>query len=172
MAIIPDDKDWTWVLERSCGECGFTAAESNPATAATMIPALLPRWQGALHRANVEQRPATTTWSTLEYAAHVRDVFEVFTSRLELMLSEDKPTFANWNQDQAALDGDYSNLDPAKVSADLVQNGLDAASAFGAVSADDWGRRGLRSNGAEFTVVTLAGYFLHDVVHHLHDVNA
>ena len=31
-------------------------------------------------------------------------------------------------------------------------------------------RRGIRSNGSEFTILTLAQYFLHDVVHHLHDV--
>jgi len=23
MPITPDTKDWTWVLERSCPECGF-----------------------------------------------------------------------------------------------------------------------------------------------------
>ena len=23
--IVPDDKDWTWVLERPCPECGFDA---------------------------------------------------------------------------------------------------------------------------------------------------
>ena len=27
--IVPDTKDWTWVLERPCPECGFdTAAQS------------------------------------------------------------------------------------------------------------------------------------------------
>lgn len=25
-AIVPDDKDWTWVLERPCPECGFDTA--------------------------------------------------------------------------------------------------------------------------------------------------
>ena len=25
-AITPDTKDWTWVLERPCPECGFEAA--------------------------------------------------------------------------------------------------------------------------------------------------
>ena len=39
-----------------------------------------------------------------------------------------------------------------------------------AVSGDTWERRGIRSNGSEFTVATLAVYFLHDVEHHLHDV--
>ncbi|WP_425864383.1 DinB family protein [Arthrobacter sp. TWP1-1] len=172
MAIISDDKDWTWVLERTCPECGFEAATATPATAATMLPAVLPRWQGALRRADVEVRPSPDTWSVLEYSAHVRDVFDVFTARLELMLREETPTFANWDQDQAALDGNYSALDPEVVSQELVQNGLDAAAAFGAVSEEQWSRRGLRSNGSEFTVLTLAGYFLHDVVHHLHDIDA
>lgn len=172
MAIIPDEKDWTWVLERPCPECGFTASKATPATAATMLPALLPRWQTALRRANVEVRPDPGTWSLLEYGAHVRDVFEVFTGRLELMLREDNPTFANWDQDQASIDGNYSALDPGDVASELVQNGLDGAHAFGAVPEAQWDRRGLRSNGAEFTVVTLTGYFLHDVVHHLHDIDA
>ncbi len=172
MAIIPDDKDWTWVLERTCPECGFNAAKETPATAATMIPAVLPRWQSALQRANVEDRVDPGTWSVLEYAAHVRDVFEVFTARLELMLREDNPTFANWDQDQAAIDGNYAGLDPEEVARNLVQNGLDAAASFGAVTQDQWERRGLRSNGSAFTVVTLTGYFMHDIFHHLKDIDA
>ena len=137
-----------------------------------MLPALLPRWQTALRRANAEVRAVPGTWSVLEYGAHVRDVFEVFTARLELMLRQDNPTFANWDQDQAALEGNYAALDPEDVAGELVQNGLDAAAAYGSVPEEQWERRGLRSNGAEFTVVTLTGYFLHDVVHHLHDVDA
>ena len=170
--IIPDNKDWTWVLERPCPECGFRAFKATPATAATMLPALLPRWQSALRRADVEVRSDPGKWSVLEYGAHVRDVFEVFTARLELMLAQEEPTFPNWDQDQAALDGGYSALDPEEVAADLVQNGLDAAAAFGAVTTEQWERRGLRSNGTDFTVVTLTGYFLHDLVHHLHDIDA
>lgn len=172
MPIIPDEKDWTWVLEKPCPECSFDASSVTPATAATSIPALLPRWQQALKRADAEVRPDDSTWSVLEYAAHVRDVFDVFEGRLVLMLSQDNPTFANWDQDQAALDGDYASLDPDQVSLELVQNGEDAASAFAAVPPEQWGRRGLRSNGAEFTVLTLSGYFMHDLIHHLHDVNA
>ena len=33
-------------------------------------------------------------------------------------------------------------------------------------------RRGVRSNGAQFTVATFAAYFLHDVEHHVWDVTA
>lgn len=172
MDIIADDKDWTWVLDRSCPDCGFTASKATPATVATLIPAVLPRWVAALRRAGAEERTEAGKWSVLEYGAHIRDVFEVFTARLELMLREEDPTFANWDQDQAAVDGNYGALEPEQVAADLAQNGLDAAATFGAVAPELWERRGLRSNGAEFTVVTLSGYFLHDVIHHLHDVGA
>ncbi|WP_104092227.1 DinB family protein [Arthrobacter sp. GMC3] len=172
MPIIPDEKDWTWVLSRPCPDCGFNAANTTPATVATSIPALLPRWYSALKRAGADQRPDDATWSVLEYAAHVRDVIEVFAGRLALMLDEENPHFPNWDQDQAAVDGNYEALDPADVAADLLQNGNDAASAFGAVAPELWDRRGLRSNGSEFTVLTLSGYFLHDVIHHLHDVDS
>lgn len=172
MPIIPDDKDWTWVLAKPCPECGFSAANVTPSTVATSIPTLLPRWRSALKRANAEQRPDESTWSVLEYAAHVRDVFDVFEGRLALMLLEENPTFANWDQNQAALDANYAALDPSVVSQELTQNGVDASAAFGAVAPELWFRRGLRSNGSEFTVLTLSGYFLHDVLHHLHDIDA
>ena len=47
---------------------------------------------------------------------------------------------------------------------------LATAAAFDEVPHDAWERTGRRSNGSFFTVRTLGQYFLHDVVHHLHDV--
>jgi len=38
------------------------------------------------------------------------------------------------------------------------------------VSPDQLGRRGFRSDGAEFTIDSFARYFIHDPVHHLWDV--
>ncbi|WP_026554254.1 DinB family protein [Arthrobacter sp. 35W] len=171
MAIIPEDKDWTWVLAETCPECGFAAAEATPSTVASTIPTLLPRWQAVLRRSESSVRPDEDTWSPLEYACHVRDVFDIFEARLELMLAQDNPTFENWDQDKTAVESDYGAQDPAVVSHELVDAGEEAASAFASVSEDQWERTGVRSNGSVFTVHTLAGYFLHDVVHHLHDVD-
>ena len=52
---------------------------------------------------NVAVRPAPQTWSPLEYACHVRDVLSLFTERVQLMLDQDAPTFANWDQDETAI---------------------------------------------------------------------
>ena len=116
-------------------------------------------------------RPDDHTWSPVEYACHVRDVFSLFSHRLDLMLTQDGAAFDNWDQDQAALDGDYASADPAQVSDELVSEGEQAGEAFARVTQDEWQRTGTRSNGSEFTVLTFSQYFLHDVVHHLHDVD-
>lgn len=132
---------------------------------------MLPRWRSALRRPNVAERPDDSTWSTLEYACHVRDVFSIFDQRLNLMLGSDNAVFDNWDQDAAAVEGEYATADPAAVSAELTAEGEQIAEDFARVRESDWDRKGLRSNGSEFTVLTFSRYFLHDVVHHLHDVN-
>ncbi len=44
------------------------------------------------------------------------------------------------------------------------------ADRFAAVSGGQWLRPGRRSDGASFTVETFARYFIHDPIHHLHDI--
>jgi hypothetical protein len=170
MPIVPDEKDWTWVLTRPCPECSFDASTVTPSTVPGSIDSMLPRWRAVLRRPNAAERPDEQTWSALEYACHVRDVFSLFDQRLNLMLDSDDARFDNWDQDQTAVDKDYANADTAVVSAELTAEGKQAAESFAAVREAEWGRRGLRSNGSEFTVLTLSQYFLHDVIHHLHDV--
>ncbi|WP_077488616.1 DinB family protein [Sinomonas mesophila] len=170
MAITPDTKDWTWVLDRPCPECGFEADGLTPADVARRLGEALPRWDAVLRRDDVRERPDESTWSPLEYGFHVRDVCELFRHRLGLMLAEDRARFADWDQDATAREKDYAAADPEAVRAELAKQGAATRDAFAAVPEEAHGRRGLRSNGSEFTVVTLTRYFLHDVEHHLHDV--
>lgn len=170
--IVPDTKDWTWVLARPCPECGFVAADLPATEVAGVVAGTVPRWRTVLTRPDARERPRPDVWSPLEYACHVRDVFGVFTGRVELMLAQDEPRFANWNQDETALAERYGEQDPAVVSEQLAVAGEAAAAAFAGVPDDAWQRRGFRSNGSVFTIETLGQYFVHDVVHHLHDVGA
>ncbi len=171
MPIIPDEKDWTWVLSRPCSECGFEASTVTPSTVPGSVESMLPRWRAVLRRPDAAERPDDSTWSPLEYACHVRDVFSLFDRRLNLMLTDDHAKFENWDQDRTAVENDYAGSDPAVVSAELTAEGQQVAASFAGVKESQWGRTGLRSNGSEFTVLTLAQYFLHDVVHHLADVD-
>jgi hypothetical protein len=170
MVIIPDTKNWTWVLDRPCPECGFDA----PATPFADVPGLLrlnaDAWQDVLTRADVSRRPDEATWSALEYAAHVRDLCRVYRRRLELMLETDGAEFADWDQDAAAVADNYAAQDPARVAAELAAEAEATAASFAAVGPGEQARRGLRSDGSTFTIESLARYFIHDAVHHLWDV--
>ena len=86
------------------------------------------------------------------------------------MVATDGARFANWDQDATAIEDRYAEQDPSKVADELAAAAKDAASVIEAVAGHTWQRRGIRSNGSEFTVASLAVYFLHDVDHHLYDV--
>jgi hypothetical protein len=164
----PDDKDWTWVLERPCPECGFDA--STVTDVPTRTRAAVATLRSALAEPDASDRPAPDVWSPLEYACHVRDVCIVFGARLSSMRGTDDPLFVNWDQDETALAERYWEQDPAVVSAELAQEGERVAADFATVRPDEWSRPGRRSNGSVFTVDTLSRYFLHDLEHHAHDV--
>ena len=57
------------------------------------------------------------------------------------------------------------------VAEELRNAAATVASRYGAVAAGAWARTGRRSDGAVFTIGSLARYHLHDVEHHLHDVS-
>ena len=168
--IEPDTKDWTWVLDRQCPECGFDPTAVRHTQVADRIRGDATDWVRRLGQPGAERRRQPTVWSTLEYGCHIRDVHRIFNHRVRLMLTEDEPQFPNWDQDETAIADDYASQDPATVATELFDAASIVADTYANVSADGWTRRGLRSNGSEFTIATIAIYHLHDVVHHAHDV--
>lgn len=169
-AVSPDTKDWTWVLDRPCADCGFVAADVDHATLATAIRDDAAFWQSVLSDPRARQRPEPTVWSPTEYACHVRDVNRVFAERVGQMLDADDPVFANWDQDETAVAERYDLQDPADVVPEFIEAAGLAAGRYDAVAADGWQRPGRRSNGSGFTIDTLGRYHLHDLAHHRWDV--
>lgn len=168
--VVPDTKDWTWVLGRPCPDCGYDAGAVRPVDVAAHLRRDADDWTTRLAAATARTRPAPGVWSVLEYGCHVRDVHRIFAGRVRSMLEEDEPRFPNWDQDQAALDEHYGAQDPASVAEDLRQAAAVVADLYDTVPADGWSRRGLRSNGSEFTIASLSTYHLHDIAHHAWDV--
>ncbi len=168
--IIPDAKDWTWVLERPCPECGLDTRSIAREEVAERLRVNAAQWPQVLRRPGVTQRPDPATWSPLEYACHVRDVFRLYDQRLLLMLTEHNPLYPNWDQDETAIQQRYSEQDPAAVATELVVAGEQLATRFAGMHDEQWKRPGRRSDGASFTIDTFSRYLLHDPVHHLHDV--
>lgn len=170
MTITPDDKDWTWVLEQRCPECGFDASTFDVTTTGAALRANAARWQALLARPGASVRTRADRWSTLEYGCHVRDAARIYATRLDRMLTEDGPHYANWDQDETAAADRYGEQPAARVADELAVTMEDLAARFDGVHGDQWHRTGFRSDGAAFTVESFARYFVHDPVHHVWDV--
>jgi hypothetical protein len=170
MPIVADTKNWTWVLERPCPECGFDSADYDRGSLAPAILKNATAWPAVLLRADVRVRPNDSTWSPLEYSAHVRDVLAIYRERLRLMITEDNPLFPNWDQDVTAVAERYNEQEPLAVASALADGAAALAADCDALTGDEWSRPGRRSDGSNFTVESLITYMVHDLVHHLWDV--
>ena len=169
--IVPDDKDWTWVLDRPCPECGFDAGACPADAVAALTRANAQVWNELLANGRIRPgRPDDVTWSSLEYACHVRDVFVRYDERIALMQAHDDPLFPNWDQDASAIADRYDDQDSAQVVEALGAAAVALADRLDAITDAEWARRGRRSDGASFTIDTIARYMIHDPVHHVWDV--
>jgi hypothetical protein len=171
LTLTPDAKDWTWVLERPCPECGFDPANFQRDGFARTVRDCAGVWATVLSRDGVAERTNEDRWSDLEYGCHVRDVYRIMDGRLASMLAENDPLFQNWDQDETAINERYAEQDPATVSAELAIAADQFAQHIDAIEPSQWSRPGTRSNGSRFTVETLVRYGLHDVLHHEWDVS-
>ena len=171
MSIEPDTKDWTWVLLRPCPECGLDTQKFSRDEIGEMIRTNAAAWHRVLTgSADPRLRPTSARWSALEYGCHVRDVLRLYEQRLTLMLTQDSPQFPNWDQDVTAIEDRYSEQDPVVVADELATAAEVIAAHFDDIAPSQWQRTGSRSDGADFTVESFGRYFVHDPVHHLHDV--
>lgn len=169
---VPDTKDWTWVLDRACPECGFDAHTCTATAVPGLIRENVSAWKDLLANGGIRPgRPDDHTWSSLEYACHVRDVYERYRARIALMLEDDDPLFPNWDQDASAVEDRYEEQDPVEVIAGLEAAGETLAMQLDQVTDPEWQRPGRRSDGASFTVATIARYMVHDPIHHVWDVS-
>ncbi|WP_313811949.1 DinB family protein [Glutamicibacter sp.] len=168
--IIPDDKNWTFVLDSVCQECNYDVRSITPDDVVSQLEDYVERFVPLLSSPQARTRTDPARWSDQEYIVHVAQMLLVMEQRLVLMLENTEPTFPNWDQDQAAEEGDYNQFSAEEAEAMLRA----AAEAYGAKLASidlvDYSRRGLRSNGSAFTVETLNQYAWHDLVHHLWDL--
>jgi hypothetical protein len=168
--ITPDTKDWTWVLDRPCPECGLDTSTFGREDVAGLLVENAAAWHRLLTGpGDPRPRPKPEVWSPLEYGCHVRDVCRLYAERLTLMLTTDDPHYPNWDQDKTAVEDRYGEQDPHVVAGELVAAAKVLAGMFDKVTGEQWQRTGNRSDGARFTVETFARYFVHDPIHHLHD---
>jgi len=160
----------------SCPECGLEF-EAMPVD--EIVPAL--RGFGRRYRAPLTRllpgedesvlrtRPAPETWSALEYAAHVSDVFDRYAGWVARMLAEDTPALEGMALDELAVARAYNDLVPVEVVTELADRAGGLATTFEAVPDDGWPRTGVHGNH-EHSVAFLARHAVHEGSHHLLDI--
>jgi S-DNA-T family DNA segregation ATPase FtsK/SpoIIIE len=145
-------------------EAALDAVASLPAAvvgAISLIPA-------AFHR----QRAAPSTWSIVEYACHLRDVFATSTIRLYRSRTEVHPVLEPMFNDLRARRFGYNNLDLDAVLAELAANAAGFRDEAGRVKPPDWQRIVTRLSGEDRTARWLVRNAMHEGVHHLGDIVA
>ncbi|GGL94707.1 DinB family protein [Glutamicibacter protophormiae] len=170
--IIPDGKDWTVVLRETCPECGVDVRGMSVQETAARLPGVVARYEKVLERPGAATRRNAARWSDQEYVVHVAEMLAVMEGRLDLMLEQTDPGFPNWDQDAAAEQGKYNALGAGQAAQKLRTAAEAYAAKLESISPEKYSRKGIRSNGATFTVETLNQYAWHDMVHHLWDLDA
>lgn len=164
-----DDRDWTFVIDHGCTECGFEPFP--PHQMGDRLRSAAKRWSSVLQRDDATQRPDQQTWSPMEYACHVRDMIMVLHQRVEAMLNQRNPELADFDGDAEAVRREYWRADRSTGLTELTQNAQRTADLVGTVNGQQWELPGRRSDGFEFTIATLCLYIGHEMEHHLYDVN-
>jgi hypothetical protein len=156
-----------------CDDCGFEYAAVVAATVSGRLRTFGPRYAEALNAAPFpRRRPAEGIWSPIEYACHLRDVFDVQRQRLALALREDEPVFVPMDRDRRAVAEAYNEQHPRTVLADLAAAATALAEAFNPLSTAELTRTGVYPwpQPQARSLLWLGQHSVHEGEHHLLDI--
>jgi hypothetical protein len=154
-----------------CDECGLDYGELDLDRLVELTRPYPERWAATLtgtDDAHLRRRPDDTTWSALEYGAHVRDVLDILTGSLERMAADDHPDLDFPDPDELAAERRYGDEDPAAVVSAIGEQTDRLLRFLEQEAAPAWARTGTFPWG-ERDVETMAKNTVHEHVHHLLD---
>ena len=161
------------MLERPAPSAGYDPAAIDVADDPGHGAGQRGGWQDVLARPDARRAPAARR----VVAARVRlprprRVPPVRHAGSRLMLDEDDPLFANWDQDETAIAERYGSRTRPSWPPSWWRPADAVAASFAAVERRPVGAPGPAQRRRRFTVESFGRYFVHDSVHHLWDVGA
>ena len=72
--IVPDQKNWTVVLETVCQQCAYDVRNISLSDVIGQLPAYVDRYIQVLARPDAQTRTNPARWSDQEYVAHVAEM--------------------------------------------------------------------------------------------------
>jgi DinB superfamily len=165
----------------SCEVCGFVYEDVVAGEIPERMASFGPRYRTRLVSstdppvacAGLRNRVDIDVWTALEYACHVRDIFEVQHQRLALALAEDCPTIVPMGREERVVTGRYNQQDPLEVAVAIKEQAEAIGEAFARLSPAEWERTAIYNwpASAERTMVWLARHTVHEGEHHLGDMD-
>lgn len=157
--------------------CGLDYESVSPQDAVVAVRSFPRRYRALLVTPGAQdgpdavfrRRPDPSTWSALEYAAHVADRLDHMGPAIHRITYEEHPSIAAFDGDQRVVEKGYNELERTEVLGWLDLACDELASVLEAVKADDWTRTGLLPGG-ERDALSLARDGVHEGAHHLRDV--
>jgi S-DNA-T family DNA segregation ATPase FtsK/SpoIIIE len=157
-----------------CDECGFVYDSVPEHQIGPALRALVPQYGTVLGSDpdRLRAHPIAGVWSALEYACHVRDVFEVQRERVELALREHEPSFTPMNRDDRVVNDRYNEQDPVIVEQQLAVAAGALAADFEALTPEQRQRTGIYNypEPAPRTIAWIGRHTVHEGRHHLRDI--
>ncbi len=156
-----------------CDECGYEYRPAEAAAAGAAIRARVADLAGLLRRGgDLTSRRSPEVWSPLEYCCHLRDVLLVQRERVLLARRVERPSLVPMGRDErVGLDG-YAQQQPADVARQLDDAALLFANVLQRLDDEAWSRTVIYNypEPTERSLRWVAVHTLHEVVHHLLDV--
>ena len=168
---------WQWprIQHEPCPQCGYNPSALDPVELGAVAVELAAEWREFLLQAPedyLRHVPEPGVNSPLQYAAHVRDILQVYGARMVLGIEQDSPTVPIFNPPQAVWE-EYNRLDPAELAQDIETQAHRLAEIVDGVGPDAWPRIVVNDRGQygvyTFTVAGLARNAVHESYHHLLD---
>ncbi len=160
-----------------CAECGLDYDTVSPLDAAVAVRSFPRRYRALLVAprsddgpdAVFRRRPHPSTWSALEYTAHVADRLDHLGPAIRRVTRENVPTIDGFDNDERAVSQAYNDLDRVEVLGWLDLACDELATVIGDVVPDDWMRTAIVA-GVQRDALRLARDGVHEGAHHLRDV--
>jgi hypothetical protein len=120
----------------------------------------------------IRHRPATCEWSAIEVVGHMIDKMWIWTSRVERLLAEERPTLAAYDQDALVREHDYQHVDPEELFERLRQKCEHFASLIEQVPISALEREGVHETFGSITLRLCIEYALEASPEHLKQLRA
>ena len=159
--LIPDSD--------SRGPSGKMMMINKPEAVITVLenaPAIIVPLAREVPEAVLKRRPQPHKWSAHEHACHLAEVHQLFFSRLELMLREERPTIKAYKPDEAMEEGALLKVDFHEALERFTRDRARLVEEPKDLSEDDWLREAEHEEYKHYSVLIMFRHVaLHDMLH-------